>query len=147
MAVWLFTEAVLEGRPVKLFNHGKMRRDFTYVDDVTESVVRLIARPPRGDPEWSGQSPNPSSSPAPWRIYNIGNNHPVELEHLLAVIEAATGRTAVRELEPIQPGDVMETYADIADLAAAVDFAPRTAIEDGVTRFVNWYRAYTRRQT
>ena len=147
MAVWLFTEAVLEGRPVKLFNHGKMRRDFTYVDDVTESVVRLIARPPRGDPEWSGQSPNPSSSRAPWRIYNIGNNHPVELEHLLAVIEAATGRTAVRELEPIQPGDVMETYAEIDDLAAAVDFAPRTAIEDGVTRFVNWYRAYTRRQT
>ena len=95
----------------------------------------------------SGQSPNPSSSRAPWRIYNIGNNHPVELEHLLAAIEAATGRTAVRELEPIQPGDVMETYADIADLAAAVDFAPRTAIEDGVTRFVNWYRAYTGRQT
>jgi UDP-glucuronate 4-epimerase len=147
MAVWLFTAAVLEGRPVKLFNYGKMRRDFTYVDDVTESVVRLIARPPGGDPAWSGQSPNPASSRAPWRIYNIGNNHPVELEHLLGVIEAATGRTAVRELQPIQPGDVMETYADIADLAAAVDFAPRTAIEDGVTRFVSWYRSYTGRPT
>jgi UDP-glucuronate 4-epimerase len=147
MAVWLFTEAVLEGRPVKLFNHGKMRRDFTYIDDVTESVVRLIGRPPRGDLEWSGQSPNPASSRAPWRIYNIGNNRPVELEHLLALIEAATGRTAVRELLPIQPGDVTETYADIADLAAAVDFAPRTLIEDGVNRFVSWYRAYIGRQT
>jgi UDP-glucuronate 4-epimerase len=147
MAVWLFTEAVLERRPVKLFNHGKMRRDFTYIDDVTESVVRLIGRPPRGDLEWSGQSPNPASSRAPWRIYNIGNNRPVELEHLLAVIEAATGRTAVRELLPIQPGDVTETYADIADLAAAVDFAPRTLIEDGVNRFVSWYRAYIGRQT
>jgi UDP-glucuronate 4-epimerase len=147
MAVWLFTEAVLEGRPVKLFNHGKMRRDFTYIDDVTESVVRLIGRPPRGDLEWSGQSPNPASSWAPWRIYNIGNNRPVELEHLLAVIEAATERTAVRELLPIQPGDVTETYADIADLAAAVDFAPRTLIEDGVNRFVSWYRAYIGRQT
>jgi UDP-glucuronate 4-epimerase len=147
MAVWLFTEAVLEGRPVKLFNHGKMRRDFTYIDDVTESVVRLIGRPPRGDLEWSGQSPNPASSRAPWRIYNIGNNRPVELEHLLAVIEAATERTAVRELLPIQPGDVTETYADIADLAAAVDFAPRTLIEDGVNRFVSWYRAYIGRQT
>jgi UDP-glucuronate 4-epimerase len=147
MAVWLFTEAVLERRPVKLFNHGKMRRDFTYIDDVTESVVRLIGRPPRGDLEWSGQSPNPASSWAPWRIYNIGNNRPVELEHLLAVIEAATERTAVRELLPIQPGDVTETYADIADLAAAVDFAPRTLIEDGVNRFVSWYRAYIGRQT
>jgi UDP-glucuronate 4-epimerase len=147
MAVWLFTEAVLERRPVKLFNHGKMRRDFTYIDDVTESVVRLIGRPPRGDLEWSGQSPNPASSRAPWRIYNIGNNRPVELEHLLAVIEAATERTAVRELLPIQPGDVTETYADIADLAAAVDFAPRTLIEDGVNRFVSWYRAYIGRQT
>jgi UDP-glucuronate 4-epimerase len=147
MAVWLFTEAVLERRPVKLFNHGKMRRDFTYIDDVTESVVRLIGRPPGGDLEWSGQSPNPASSRAPWRIYNIGNNRPVELEHLLAVIEAATGRTAVRELLPIQPGDVTETYADIADLAAAVDFAPRTLIEDGVNRFVSWYRAYIGRQT
>ena len=145
MAVWLFTEAVFEGRPVKLFNHGKMRRDLTYVDDVTESVIRLIDRPPRGNPEWSGQSPDPATSRAPWRIYNIGNNHPVELEHLLAVIEAATGRTAVRERVPMQPGDVTETYADIADLAAAVDFAPRTAIEDGIARFVTWYRGYTGR--
>ena len=145
MAVWLFTEAVFEGRPVKLFNHGKMRRDLTYVDDVTESVIRLIDRPPRGNPEWSGQSPDPATSRAPWRIYNIGNNHPVELEHLLAVIEAATGRTAVRELLPMQPGDVTETYADIADLAAAVDFAPHTPIEDGIARFVTWYRGYTGR--
>jgi UDP-glucuronate 4-epimerase len=145
MAVWLFTEAVFEGRPVKLFNHGKMRRDLTYVDDVTESVVRLIDRPLRGNPEWSGQSPDPATSRAPWRIYNIGNNQPVEPEHLLAVIEAATGRTAVRELLPMQPGDVTETYADIADLAAAVDFAPRTPIEDGIARFVTWYRGYAGR--
>lgn len=145
MAVWLFTEAVLEGRPVKLFNHGKMRRDFTYVDDVTESVIRLITRPPSGDPDWSGPSSNPATSRAPWRIYNIGNHHPIEVEHLLAVIEGVTGRTAVRELLPMQPGDVEETYADVADLAAAVDFAPRTAIEDGVARFVTWYHDYTGR--
>ena len=110
-------------------------------------MVRLIARPPPGDPEWSGQLPDPSTSWASWRIYNIGNNQPVELERLLAVIEAATGCTAIRELVPMQPGDVEETYADIADLAAAVDFAPRTAIEDGVAHFVTWYRVYTGRQT
>jgi UDP-glucuronate 4-epimerase len=146
MAMWLFTEAILEGQPVKLFNGGKMRRDFTYVDDVTESVVRLIARPPRGDVDWSSQSPDPATSWAPWRIYNIGNSRPIEVKDLLTVIEAATGRKAVRELLPMQPGDVEETYADITDLAAAVDFAPRTAIEDGVARFLSWYRDYTGRQ-
>jgi UDP-glucuronate 4-epimerase len=146
MALWLFTEAILEGRPVKLFNEGKMRRDFTYIDDVVESVVRLIDRPPAGRPDWSGQSPDPATSRAPWQLYNIGNNHPIELEHLLKLIEASTGRKAIRQLLPIQPGDVEQTYADVADLAAAVDFAPRTTIEDGVAHFVSWYCGYTGRK-
>jgi UDP-glucuronate 4-epimerase len=146
MAVWLFTAAILDGRPIRLFNHGRMRRDFTYVDDTAETVVRLMARPPRGAPGWSGQRPDPASSGAPWRIYNIGNSRPIELEALVGAIEAATGRAAIRELLPMQPGDIEETCADVADLEAAVGFVPRTHIDEGVRRFVGWYRAYAEGQ-
>jgi UDP-glucuronate 4-epimerase len=142
MAPWLFTQAITEGRPIRLFNHGKMRRDFTYVDDIVEAVVRLIGRPPPGDPAWSGAAPDPASSSAPYRIYNIGNNQPVELEEFVRALEAAIGKPAVRELAPMQPGDVVETYADVADLQAAVDFRPDTPIEEGLRRFVDWYRSY-----
>lgn len=142
MAMWIFTKAILEGKPIQLFNHGKMRRDFTYVDDVVESVVRLIERPAAPDPAWSGNHPNPSTSAAPWRIYNIGNNQPADVPYVVDLIEKALGRPAHRELAPMQPGDVPETYADVDDLMRDVGFRPSTTIEDGVARFVAWYRAY-----
>ncbi len=142
MAMWLFTDAILAGRAIKLFNHGKMRRDFTYVDDVTESLVRLIDRPPAGNSSWSGDRPDPATSRAPWRVYNIGNHTPVEVTEVVRLIEEAVGRPAARELVPMQPGDVPETCADVEDLREAVGFAPSTPIADGVQRFVAWYRAY-----
>jgi UDP-glucuronate 4-epimerase len=142
MAMWLFTKAILEGKPIKLFNHGKMRRDFTYIDDVVESVVRLIGRPAASDPTWSGDRPDPSRSAAPWRIYNIGNNDPVDVPHVVSLMEQALGRTAQRELLPMQPGDVPETYADVDDLMRDVGFRPSTPIADGIARFVAWYRQY-----
>jgi UDP-glucuronate 4-epimerase len=140
MAVWLFTEAVLQSKPVRLFNDGAMKRDFTYIDDVTEAVVRLIERPAASDPGWSAAAPNPSASFAPWRVYNIGNHMPVEVNELVRLIEEATGRTARRELLPMQPGDVPETCADVAELEAAVGFRPSTPLAEGVRRFVVWYR-------
>jgi len=142
MAMWLFTEAILRGQPIKLFNHGRMRRDFTYIDDVVEAVVRLVDRPAQGDPSWSGAAPDPSRSAAPWRIYNIGNNQPVEVPHVVELIERALGKSARRELLPMQPGDVPVTYADVDDLMRDVGFRPATAIADGVARFVAWYRQY-----
>jgi UDP-glucuronate 4-epimerase len=146
MAMWLFAEALTQGRSIKLFNGGDMRRDFTYIDDVVEAIVRLVDTPPTGDPNWSGASPDAASSRAPWRIYNIGNNRPVELRKLVSLIEEALGRSAVTELLPMQPGDVPETYADVADLGAAVGFKPKTPIERGVSEFIAWYRDYTGRK-
>lgn len=142
MAMWLFTSAILEGRPIKLFNHGDMRRDFTYVDDVVESVARLVERPAKVNPSWSGLHPDPASSAAPWRVYNIGNNQPTELLEVVRLLEKAIGKKAERELLPIQPGDVPETYADVDDLMRDVGFRPSTRIEDGVDRFVTWYRKF-----
>jgi UDP-glucuronate 4-epimerase len=142
MAMWLFTEAILQGKPIRLFNHGRMKRDFTYIDDVTEAVVRLIERPATADPAWSGAAPNPATSSAPWRVYNIGNHTAVEVTEVVRLIEQATGRTAMRELVPMQPGDVPETCADVADLEAAVGFRPDTPIAEGVRRFVEWYRGH-----
>jgi UDP-glucuronate 4-epimerase len=142
MAMWLFTDAILAGRPIKLFNHGRMRRDFTYVDDVTEAVVRLIERAPAGDAQWSGVRPDPASSRAPWRVYNIGNHTPVEVPEVVRLIEEALGKAAVRELLPMQPGDVPETCADVEDLRRDVGFAPATPIAEGVRSFVEWFRAY-----
>ncbi len=142
MAMWIFADAIANGKPIKLFNHGKMRRDFTYVDDVVESVVRLIDRPAVGDPSWSGDSPDPSRSMAPWRVYNIGNNQPVEVPQVVDLLEQALGRTARRELLPMQAGDVPATYADVDDLMRDVGFRPSTPIADGIARFVAWYREY-----
>jgi UDP-glucuronate 4-epimerase len=142
MAMWLFTDAILAGRPIRLFNHGNMRRDFTFVDDVVESVVRLVDQPAQPDARWSSDAPDPASSAAPWRVYNVGNNQPVEVKEVVRLIEQALGRTAVCDLVAMQPGDVPATYADVDALAQAVDFAPRTPVEVGVRRFVDWFTAY-----
>jgi len=142
MAMWIFASAILAGKPIKLFNHGKMQRDFTYVDDVVESIVRLVGRPATGNPDWSGDNPDPGSSSAPWRVYNIGNNNPVDLLDVVELLEKSIGRQAIRELEPMQPGDVPATYADVDALMKEVDFKPSTSIADGIARFIAWYRAY-----
>jgi UDP-glucuronate 4-epimerase len=142
MAMWIFTKAIMEGHPIRLFNHGRMRRDFTYVDDVVESVVRLIEKPAAPDPSWSGDKPDSARSAAPWRIYNIGNNRPTDVPHVVELIEKALGRTAQREMLPMQPGDVPATYADVDDLMRDVGFQPSTPIAEGVARFVAWYREY-----
>jgi UDP-glucuronate 4-epimerase len=142
MALWLFTEAILNGKPIRLFNGGRMKRDFTYIDDVVEAVVRLIDRPAVPDPGWSGEAPRAATSFAPWRVYNIGNHTPVEVTDVVRLIEQATGKQAIRENLPMQPGEVPETCADVTDLQAAVGFAPNTPIAEGVRRFVDWYRGY-----
>jgi UDP-glucuronate 4-epimerase len=142
MAMFIFAKAILAGTPIKLFNHGNMRRDFTYVDDVTEAIARLIDQPPQGNPNWSGDEPDPASSAAPWKIYNIGNNNPEELMHVVSLLEKEFGRTAVKEMLPMQPGDVPATYADVEDLMRDIGFRPATAIEDGIARFAKWYGDY-----
>lgn len=142
MAMWLFAKAIMAGEPIKLFNNGDMRRDFTYVDDVVESIVRLIDRAPAADPSWTGDAPDPGSSSAPWRVYNIGNNKPAELLDVIRLLEQALGKEAKRELLPMQPGDVPATYADVDDLMRDVGFRPSTSIEEGVARFIAWYRDY-----
>ena len=142
MAMWIFADAITQRKPIRLFNHGNMRRDFTYVDDVVEAVVRLIDRPATGDPSWSGDRPDPSRSAAPWRIYNIGNNQPVDVPHVVDLLEKALGQSAKREMAPMQPGDVPATYADVDELMRDVGFRPSTPIADGIARFVAWYRAY-----
>jgi UDP-glucuronate 4-epimerase len=144
MAMWLFAKAIMADEPIKLFNHGNMRRDFTYVDDVVESVVRLVDRAPAGDPNDSGDKPDPGSSAAPWRVYNIGNNNPVELTEVVRLLEQAIGKKAKRELLPMQPGDVPATYADVDDLMREAGFKPATPIGDGIARFIEWYRVYHR---
>jgi len=144
MAMWLFAKAIIAGEPIKLFNHGNMRRDFTYIDDVVESIVRLVDKAPQGNPDWSGDRPDPGSSSAPWRVYNIGNNNPVELLDVVQLIEQAIGIKAKRDLLPMQPGDVPATYADVDDLMRDVDFKPATPIAEGINRFIQWYRSYHR---
>ena len=144
MALYVFARAITEGRPINLFNHGNMRRDFTYVDDVVEAMIRIVDRPPQGDPKWSGANPDPSSSSAPWRIYNIGNNKPEELMHVVALLEKGLGRAAEKVLLPMQAGDVLETFADVDDLARDIGFRPQTSIEDGIEKFVAWFRDYHR---
>src|SRR4029078_7731824 len=144
MAMWLFPKAIIAGEPIKLFNNGNMRRDFTYVDDVVESVVRLIDRPPAPNSDYSSMSPDPGSSSAPWRVYNIGNNKPVELLEVVRLLEETIGKKAKRDLLPMQPGDVPATYADIDDLMREVDFRPATPIAEGIARFIDRYRTYHR---
>ncbi|HVV62791.1 MAG TPA: NAD-dependent epimerase [Pseudolabrys sp.] len=142
MAMWLFADAIVQGKPIKLFNHGDMRRDFTYIDDVVEAVVRLIDKPARGDPGWSGNDPDPSRSAAPWRLYNIGNNKPVEVPKVIALLEKEFGRSTKIDKMPMQPGDIPATYADVDDLMRDVGFRPATPIEEGIRRFTAWYREY-----
>ncbi|HOI17450.1 MAG TPA: NAD-dependent epimerase [Geobacteraceae bacterium] len=142
MALFLFTRAILEGKPIDVFNEGKMRRDFTYINDIVEGVVRVTDRTPTPNPEWSGDKPDPGTSYAPYRIYNIGNNNPVELLRFIEVLEEKLGRKAVRNLLPIQPGDVPATCADVDDLMRDAGFRPKTTIEEGIGRFVDWYREY-----
>ncbi|MFB9268827.1 NAD-dependent epimerase [Bradyrhizobium erythrophlei] len=144
MALYLFADAITAGRPINLFNHGKMRRDFTHIDDVVEAIKRVIDRVPQGNPDWSGASPDSGSSNAPWRIYNVGNSKPEELMHVVALLEHGFGRVAQKNLLPMQPGDVPETFADIDDLVRDVGFRPDVAIEQGIETFVAWYRDYHR---
>jgi UDP-glucuronate 4-epimerase len=142
MALFLFTKAILEGRPIDVFNHGRMRRDFTYIDDIVEGVVRVCDRIPEPNPSWSGDNPDPGTSYAPYRIYNIGNNSPVELLHFIETLEKQLGKSAVKNLLPLQAGDVPATCANVDDLINDVGFRPATPIEVGIKRFVEWYRGY-----
>ncbi len=142
MALFLFTDAILKGRPIQVFNHGRMQRDFTYIDDIVEGVVRVMGRLPAPNPAWSGKRPDPGTSYAPYKIYNIGNNQPVELNAFIATIESVLGRTAQKEFLDMQPGDVPATYADVDDLMADVGFKPATPIREGIERFVAWYTSY-----
>jgi len=144
MAMWTFVAAISAGTPIRLFNHGKMLRDFTYIDDVAQAVVRLIDRPAERDPNWSGDAPDPARSSAPWRVYNVGNNRPVELLEFVNLLEQAIGKKAVLEFAPMQPGDVPATFADVEDLAREVGFKPSTPIAEGVARFVAWFKEYHR---
>ncbi|ACH37884.1 UDP-galacturonate 4-epimerase [Citrifermentans bemidjiense Bem] len=142
MALFLFTKAILEGKPIDVFNYGKMQRDFTFVDDIVEGVSRVIDSVPPGEAGWSGATPDPGTSYAPYKIYNIGNNNPVELLRFIEVLEKALGKEAQKNLLPIQAGDVPATYADVDDLMRDVGFKPATSIEDGIARFVAWYRDF-----
>lgn len=142
MAYFLFTKAILEGRPIDVYNYGKMQRDFTYIDDIIEGLIRTMERIPEPNPSWSGDSPDPSSSSAPYKLYNIGNNNPVELMRFIEVLEDCLGKKAEKNLLPIQPGDVPATYADVDDLMRDVGFKPSTSIEEGIKRFVDWYKEY-----
>ncbi len=142
MALFIFTKAILSGQAIDVFNYGKMQRDFTYIDDIVEGVLRVAENIPRPDPDWTGDNPDPSTSAAPYKIYNIGNNNPVELMAMIDALENALGKKAERNLQPIQPGDVPATYADVDDLIADVGFRPSTSIEDGINKFVEWYRSY-----
>ncbi|MDO8932853.1 MAG: NAD-dependent epimerase [Rhodocyclaceae bacterium] len=142
MALFLFTDAILNGRPIQVFNHGRMQRDFTYIDDIVEGVVRVMGRLPAPNPAWSGDRPDPGTSYTPYKIYNIGNNQPVELNHFIQTIEDVLGLQARKDYLDMQPGDVPATYADVDDLMADVGFKPATPIREGIERFVAWYKSY-----
>ncbi|MEW5755428.1 MAG: NAD-dependent epimerase [Pseudomonadota bacterium] len=142
MALFLFTKAILQNKPIDVFNYGKMKRDFTYIDDIIEGVVRVTDNVARANPAWSGDAPDAGTSYAPYRLYNIGNNNPVELLDFIGAIEKAIGKEAVKNMLPIQPGDVPATYADVDDLMQDVGFKPATPIEHGIQQFVDWYREY-----
>jgi Nucleoside-diphosphate-sugar epimerases len=144
MAPFQFVRAILENRPLKVFNYGNHRRDFTYIDDIVEGVVRVLDHPAEGNPAWKGDHPDPASSAAPWRVYNIGNSQPVQLMDYIAAFEEALGKTAEKEMLPLQPGDMPDTYADVTDLEQQFDYKPGTPVKEGVRRFVEWYRDYYR---
>ena len=142
MAMWLFTKAILDGKPIDVFNDGKMRRDFTYIDDIVEGVIRVADNTAEPNPKWTGADPDPATSFAPYRVYNIGNHQPVELMHMIHVLEDCLGKKAEKRMLPMQAGDVPATCADVDDLMRDVGFKPNTSIEEGVSRFVKWYREY-----
>jgi UDP-glucuronate 4-epimerase len=142
MAVFHFTRAIARGEPIQLFNHGRMSRAFTYIDDAAEAVLRVLARPPSGDPHWGEKDLDPATSSAPWRTFNVGGDCQVPLSRLIELLEDSLGKKAQKELMPLQPGDVLDTVADTADLKQAMDYEARTPIELGVPRFVAWYRDY-----
>ena len=144
MALFKFTAGILQGTPIPVFNGGKMVRDFTYVDDIVDGAVRVIDRPAARDPGWSGDEPDPATSFAPYRIFNIGNSQPVDLMRYIEVLEQCLGRKAKLEMLPMQPGDVQATVADVTELSKAIGFRPRTPVEEGVAKFVAWYRDYYR---
>ena len=142
MALFLFTKAMLEGNPINVFNHGKMKRDFTYVDDIVEGIIRVIDNPPVGNPQWSGADPDPSCSIAPYKVYNIGNSSPVELMDYIGAIEKKLGIIAQKNYLPMQEGDVPATWADTTDLERDLGYRPDTSVEEGVSRFIDWYRDF-----
>jgi UDP-glucuronate 4-epimerase len=142
MALSIFTKSILEGRPIDVYNRGRMRRDFTYVDDIVEGVIRVVERIPQPNPEWSGELLGPGTSSAPYRIYNIGNNDPAELEEFITILEDKLGRKAKRNLLRMQQGDVPATFADVADLERDIGFKPKTSLREGIGRFVDWYLEY-----
>lgn len=142
MALFLFTKAIIENKPIDVFNNGKMKRDFTYVDDIAESIARLIPKPAQPNTKWSGMTPDPATSFAPYRIFNIGNNKPVELLRYIEIIEEKLGKKAVKNFLPLQDGDVPETFADVEALIQAIDFKPETTVEDGIEKFITWYLSY-----
>jgi UDP-glucuronate 4-epimerase len=142
MAYFLFTRAILEGRSINVFNHGKMRRDFTYIDDITEGVIRILDRPPQANPGFDRQTPDPATSWAPYRVLNIGNNQPVELMVFIEALEQALGKSATKNFLPMQDGDVPATYADTTEIAREVGFSAGTPVDEGLRRFVDWYRSY-----
>ena len=142
MALFLFTRAIMEGKPIKVFNHGKMQRDFTYIDDIVEGVARVMGKLPEPDPDWSGDNPDPGTSYTGYKIYNIGNNNPVQLMEFIETIEKVLGKKAKKEFMDLQPGDVPATYADIDDLINDVGFKPATPLEEGIKSFISWYKEY-----
>lgn len=142
MALFLFTKSIIEGQPIKIFNNGKMMRDFTYVDDIVESIFRLSLRKPEPNPDWNGRNPDPGTSYAPYKVYNIGNNSPVNLMDFVTTIEEKLGIEAKKEFMPLQAGDVPETFADVQDLINDIGFKPQTSIKDGVSNFIDWYVDY-----
>ncbi len=142
MALFLFTKNILAGKPINVFNYGKHKRDFTYVDDIVEGVIRTLDKVATPNPDWDSNNPDPATSSAPFRVYNIGNNKPVDLEHYIHVLEKCLGKKAEQNLMPLQAGDVPDTYADVSDLVTDVDYKPDTSVEDGIANFVKWYRDY-----
>jgi UDP-glucuronate 4-epimerase len=142
MALFLFAKAILEDRPIDVFNHGKMRRDFTYIDDIAEGVIRVLDRPAQANPDFDKQTPDPATSWAPYRVFNIGNNQPVELMAYIEALELALGKTAKKNFLPLQDGDVPATYADTSELKHVTGFSPAMPVTEGVRRFVEWYRSY-----
>lgn len=142
MALFIFTRAILNGEPIRVFNHGKMERDFTYVDDIVTGIEKILTKPPACNTNWDALNPDPSSSTAPYQLYNIGNNSPVKLLDFITAIEHATGKKAIKQMEDIQPGDVVKTWADVDGLIKNHDYRPNTSIEEGVGHFVDWYRKY-----